>query len=264
MSAPLSCPTDSSTPPRSVYAAFEVFPRPKGASSHIAAMVTALAEQRGPVWLLCCGFADMPAWQREGGIVIHRHKIHHPNLLRRAVQFGDFVYGRLAGLASPPELCVFRDPWSGWPALSSALPDTPACVRGQRPAQLGTARITTGLWSPDNTALQDQNRGFGRAFAWTTAGADHHGVGSDPRGSDRPVRMWTRAPDVHRAQLGRRDLFPGRRRGLSGSGVCLNTGPVVRVLRQPALPGRGSICWWTPGPAAAGPMARRSAAPNCP
>ncbi|MBU2549983.1 MAG: glycosyltransferase family 4 protein [Proteobacteria bacterium] len=111
--------------PRSIYVAFEVFPRPKGASSHIAAMVTALAENRGPVWLLCCGFADMPAWQREGDIVIHRFKVHHPNLLRRAKEFGDFVFGRLAGLKTPPGLCVFRDPWGGWPALS-ALPDTPA------------------------------------------------------------------------------------------------------------------------------------------
>ena len=57
--------------PRSVYVAFEAFPRPKGAASHIASMVTALRRDYAPVLLLCLGFGDMPEWQDEDGIVIH-------------------------------------------------------------------------------------------------------------------------------------------------------------------------------------------------
>lgn len=109
--------------PQSVYVAFEAFPRPKGASSHIAAMVTALARNHAPVWVLCLGFADMPAIQREGGIHIQRYKIHHPNLLKRADGFGRFVFERLIDLPEPPQLLVYRDPWGGWPA-ASALPES--------------------------------------------------------------------------------------------------------------------------------------------
>ncbi|MBI5570464.1 MAG: glycosyltransferase family 4 protein [Desulfomonile tiedjei] len=103
--------------PRSVYIAFEVFPRPKGASSHIAAMVTALAEHHAPVLLLCLGYADMPSLQIEGSVLVLRHKVHLPNLLRRAEEFGEFVHRTLSGLSATPELCVFRDPWGGRPAV---------------------------------------------------------------------------------------------------------------------------------------------------
>ena len=107
-------------PPRAVYIAFEAFPRPKGSASHMGAMLKALTLTHAPVWLLCCGFADMPALQFEGDLVIHRHKYHHPNMLHRADDFGRFVYDKLAGLPCEPEICVYRDPWGGAPA-SSAL-----------------------------------------------------------------------------------------------------------------------------------------------
>ena len=112
-------------PPRSVYVAFEAFPRPKGAASHIGAMVTALAGKYAPVWLLCCGYADMPALQFEGDIIIHRHKLHHPNMLKRSREFAEFVYSRLKAATSRPEILTFRDPWGGRPALS-ALSGCPA------------------------------------------------------------------------------------------------------------------------------------------
>jgi glycosyltransferase involved in cell wall biosynthesis len=88
-------------------------------------MVGRLAELHGPVWLLCCGYADMPALQIEGEVVIHRFKVHHPNLLRRAVEFGAYVHRKLAGLETRPDICLFRDPWSGIPVLA-ALPEVPA------------------------------------------------------------------------------------------------------------------------------------------
>ena len=105
--------------PRSVYVAFEAFPRPKGASSHIASMVAALARRRAPVWLLCCGFGDMPARQVEGGVVIHRHKVYHPNMLRRAAEFSRFVARMLERAGPGVELCVFRDPWGGGAVLEA-------------------------------------------------------------------------------------------------------------------------------------------------
>jgi glycosyltransferase involved in cell wall biosynthesis len=109
--------------PTSVYAAFEAFPRPKGASSHIAAMVRALTDWGGPAWLLCCGYGDMPARQVEGRLTIWRFKAYHPNMLRRAARFGDFVAERLDAAGDSLRLCVFRDPWGGLPILTAAPPD---------------------------------------------------------------------------------------------------------------------------------------------
>lgn len=110
--------------PRAVYCAFELFPRPKGASSHIASMVTALAARHGPVWLLCCGHGDMPRVQVDGGVVVLRHMTEEPEMLRRAQGFGAFVHEVCAGLRAagdPVEVVVFRDPWGGTPALQSGL-----------------------------------------------------------------------------------------------------------------------------------------------
>ena len=107
--------------PRSVYIAFEAFPRPKGSSSHIASMVAALARGHAPVWLLCCGYGDMPARQVEGDVVIYRHKVYHPNMLRRSAEFGRFVAERLERAGPQVETCVFRDPWGGCPAVASEL-----------------------------------------------------------------------------------------------------------------------------------------------
>jgi glycosyltransferase involved in cell wall biosynthesis len=104
--------------PRSIYVAFDVFPRGKGSSSHIAAMVEALAQRHGPVWLLCLGYGDMPGYQEEGAVAVHRFKLYHPNLLKRAEGFAEFVAAKIA--AADPELIVFRDPWGGAPALDAA------------------------------------------------------------------------------------------------------------------------------------------------
>lgn len=113
----ISRPFDGLEPPRSIYAAFEVFPRAKGASTHIAAVVQALARQYPPVWLLCCGVGEMPGFQREADIVIWRYKEPHSNMLRRALGFGRFVALRLAPLRNLPLLAIFRDPWGGAPIL---------------------------------------------------------------------------------------------------------------------------------------------------
>lgn len=107
--------------PRAVYIAFDVFPRSKGSSTHIASMVKALSAEYAPVLLICLGYGDMPSRQVEGDVHIHRFKVYHPNMLRRAVEFSDFVVGILENAGNSIELVVFRDPWGGSPALQMGL-----------------------------------------------------------------------------------------------------------------------------------------------
>ena len=49
--------------------------------------------------------------------MIHRHKVYHPNMLRRAAEFSGFVARMLERAGPQVELCVFRDPWGGGPVL---------------------------------------------------------------------------------------------------------------------------------------------------
>jgi len=100
-----------------LYVAFDVFPRAKGSSTHIASMVQALARNYGRVRLLCLGTEDMPAFQREGAIEIYRYRGRHRNLLRRASAFADFVAAHTQSLAHQLTIAAFRDPWGGYPLL---------------------------------------------------------------------------------------------------------------------------------------------------
>jgi glycosyltransferase involved in cell wall biosynthesis len=105
---------------RSIYAAFDVFPRPKGSSSHIASMITALSREFAPLTLLCLGAPDLPLYQREGSIEILRLPATDKDPLRRAEAFAAFVHREVAARAAGLERLVFRDPWGGVPALRAA------------------------------------------------------------------------------------------------------------------------------------------------
>ena len=107
---------------RAIYAAFDVFPRAKGSSSHIASMVRALRGVCDQVNVLCLGAPGLPAHQHADGITIHRLPPRYPGLLARATAFAQFVQHHAAAGA---ELLVFRDPWGGAPLLR-ALPGVPA------------------------------------------------------------------------------------------------------------------------------------------
>ena len=76
---------------RALYVAFDVYPRPKGSSSHIASMITALAREFAPVCVLCPGDADLPLHQNDGTVEIHRLPDTHRDVLRRAMLFAQFV-----------------------------------------------------------------------------------------------------------------------------------------------------------------------------
>ncbi len=106
--------------------AFDVFPAPKGSSTHMAMMLEALQETAPPVLCLCLGTRGQPGLQLESdSLVIRRWHICESNLLRRAQRFGRLTEDYLAALPTSPDLLVFRDPWSGIPA-TTAFPHTPA------------------------------------------------------------------------------------------------------------------------------------------
>jgi len=110
---------------RALYVAFDVFPRPKGSSSHIASMVAALARDFAPVCVLCLGDAELPPYQSEQGIEIYRLPGSYRDVLQRAMAFAQFVAFHAQRHAETLELIVYRDPWGGIPATRGA-PGCPA------------------------------------------------------------------------------------------------------------------------------------------
>jgi len=105
-------------PGAALYIAFDVYPRPKGASSHIASMLGALAGEFESVHALCLGDREMPVTTREGNIVIHRLLAGmHVDFLDRVTAFAQFVTAQVAALGPRLRLIVFRDPWGGAAAM---------------------------------------------------------------------------------------------------------------------------------------------------
>lgn len=114
-------------PLRAIYIAFDVFPRPKGSSSHIQAMLEGLSLGFGPLGCLCLGDESLPSrevMKGSNGEVVEIHRLaghRHPDLLDRATAFAQFVEAAVVRHAGTLERIVFRDPWGGFPALR-ALP----------------------------------------------------------------------------------------------------------------------------------------------
>lgn len=105
---------------RALYVAFDVYPRPKGSSSHIASMVKALGREFGPVCVLCLGDAELPVFESGPYGEIHRWAGGERDVLERATAFAQFVEAHARRLAGSLELIVFRDPWGGLPAMHGA------------------------------------------------------------------------------------------------------------------------------------------------
>lgn len=112
-------------PARALYVAFDVYPRPKGSSSHIASMLAALARDFAPVAALCLGDAELPLVEQLPGVTVHRLPGSHRDVLARATAFAQFVDYHARRLAPTLELIVYRDPWGGLPA-TRALPACPS------------------------------------------------------------------------------------------------------------------------------------------
>ncbi len=95
-----------------LFATFDVFPLPKGSSTHIAHTLGALASLFGPVNLASLGFGDMPRYQEEGDISIFRCLSHHPNFLKRTEYFYDFIRDTVDKIGRI-DYVHFRDIWGG-------------------------------------------------------------------------------------------------------------------------------------------------------
>ncbi len=104
--------------PKSLYAAFDTYPAPKGAAVHIREFAQALFAHTGSGLLLALGDNELPSWQIEGTMQIRRLTSDEPNHLKRAMQFGEFVYAHAEMLKNDLRIVHFRDPWGGIPLLN--------------------------------------------------------------------------------------------------------------------------------------------------
>lgn len=102
---------------RALYAAFDVFPSPKGAATHIGQWASTLFEMMGGGILHVLGDEALPSYQLEGGVEIVRFAGTMPNFLERTLAYGVALEQVLEGQPDL-DLCHFRDPWSGGPIVS--------------------------------------------------------------------------------------------------------------------------------------------------
>ncbi len=110
--------------PRSLYAAFDVFPSAKGSSIHIEHMSETLFKSYGSGTLFTLGDGELPSWQREDDCEIIRFQEEFPNFLLRSLNFGEALERVAATYRDSVELAHFRDPWSGIPLIKALSPDT--------------------------------------------------------------------------------------------------------------------------------------------
>ncbi|EKD81653.1 MAG: hypothetical protein ACD_39C01707G0003, partial [uncultured bacterium] len=103
--------------PKSLYAAFDTYPSPKGAAVHIREFAQTLFAHAGSGLLLVLGDDELPSWQIEGSTQIRRLVSDEPNYLKRAMQFSEFVHAHAEMLRNDLKIAHFRDPWSGIPLL---------------------------------------------------------------------------------------------------------------------------------------------------
>ena len=100
---------------RSLYAAFDVYPAPKGAATHIKQFANALFEHHGGGTLYVLGGSGLPSYQCEPNVEIIRFDRQISNLLERAMAFGEGLAGVLDLKRESLQVCHYRDPWSGLP-----------------------------------------------------------------------------------------------------------------------------------------------------
>ena len=102
---------------RALYAAFDRFPSPKGAATHIARFAGTMCDTFGGGALALLGGIDLPVHMREHGTEIYRYPGVEPNMLDRALGYGRRLESILEVQRDSLELCHFRDPWSGVPIV---------------------------------------------------------------------------------------------------------------------------------------------------
>ena len=104
----------------SVYASFDTFPAPKGASVHIGEFAPALFSYIGSGMLLVLGDKTTPRWQIENNNTeIRRYISEEVNYLKKAIEFEKFIYNQVEAYQEKIKLAHFRDPWSGLPLIKA-------------------------------------------------------------------------------------------------------------------------------------------------
>jgi glycosyltransferase involved in cell wall biosynthesis len=101
--------------PRILYAAFDVVPRPKGASTHITYFARGLVEAGYDLTLITAGDESLPEQDTYVGATMLRAPANHDaNYLARGLAFGDYVLNHVTQ-ADPYHIIHFRSIWSGFP-----------------------------------------------------------------------------------------------------------------------------------------------------
>ena len=108
-------------PSRVLYAAFDLVPSPKGASTHITYFVRGLVEAGYDTTLITAGDHARPDRESYWGATLLRAPAgDEPHFLKRAMAFGDFALAQAQDAPSFDFIHV-RSIWSGWP-LAKARP----------------------------------------------------------------------------------------------------------------------------------------------
>lgn len=102
---------------KSAYIAFDIFPSAKGAATHIYHFSKALFEYYGGGYLFVLGNEELPIFQKEENIEIHRFITDEKNYLKRATAFTEWLWYKLE-LLENIEVIHFRDIWGGLASLN--------------------------------------------------------------------------------------------------------------------------------------------------
>ncbi len=103
--------------PRSLYAAFDVFPSAKGAATHINRFAPQLFSSYNSGLLYVLGDETLPKYQEDESIEVYRFKTQIPNFLQRTYAYGNELTELLESTHETLEVCHFRDPWGGLPIV---------------------------------------------------------------------------------------------------------------------------------------------------
>lgn len=103
-----------------LYAAFDVFPSFKGASTHIRYFSQKLFEMMGDLAMFTLGDQVLSVYESEWDerLEIYRFKFLFDNYLERVKAYGEVLQYAVAS-QTHLKIAHFRDPWSGFPILKS-------------------------------------------------------------------------------------------------------------------------------------------------
>jgi glycosyltransferase involved in cell wall biosynthesis len=184
---------------RALYAAFDRFPSPKGAATHIARFAGTMCEAFDGGALALLGGEDLPVHVRDGASEIYRYPGTEPNMLDRALGFGRRLESLLEDQRETLELCHFRDPWSGVPIIRqcggrariiyevNGLPsiELPYRYPGISPATLAKIRLAEEYCLTHADAIVTPSRTI--AANLERRGVEREKIITIPNGADPPL-----------------------------------------------------------------------------